>query len=162
MQCVWGGGLSLCQLITLPVCLCYHHRSWSGARAAGVEYVCTDMQEAGGVSQHLSWMAPSLFEYLFFFQPRPPNPVTACPFPSQPLARLLPPPPPLMKLEKKAQQLRSLLRTTSFYFWRGNVWCVPVCTCGGGGWCKREEAEEEDCVYVYMYRCECTCPYVRA
>lgn len=69
----WGGGISVCQLITLPVCLCYHHRSWSGARAAGVEYVCTDMQEAGGVSQHLSWMAPSLFEYLFFFSTSAPK-----------------------------------------------------------------------------------------
>ena len=166
MQYVWGGGgISVCQLITLPVCLCYHHRSWSGARAAGVQYVCTDMQEAGGVSHHIwaGWrLLLSNISLFFFFNLGPQILSRRVRFPANHWLAYYRPR-PMWSWKKKAQQLRSLLRTTSFYFWSGNVQCVPVRAraVGAVGAIERA-AEEEECVYVYMYRCECTCPYVRA
>ncbi len=69
--CIGVGRISVCQLITLPFCLCCHHRSWGRAQAAGGVNIYwmqahLRMQEIGGVSQHLRWMVPSPFKFLFF------------------------------------------------------------------------------------------------
>lgn len=136
----WGGDLCLSINHTSCLLVLSSQELERGPSSRGSIRVHRHARGWWSFTSHLSWMAPSPFEYLslFFFQPRPPNPVTACPFPGQPLARLLPPP-PHVKLEKKSTTTPKSPQDNQFLFLvRKRSVCACARTCGGGGWCNRE------------------------